>query len=244
VDEPRDWPEPIIVESTGSTNADVMALCREGAPEGTSLVADEQTAGRGRLGRSWVSAPGTGLWMSVLVRQSTPAQLGLLPLVTGVAVARAVRADGVPAVLKWPNDVVVDAVAPRKLAGILCESDGSDGVVVGIGVNVSQTRDQLPVPNATSIALEAGSVTRATLLSGILVGLRECLEALRTDHDGILAAYRELCVTLGRDVEATLPSGEVIRGRAEAIAGDGRLAIRTAGNSVYVAAGDVIHATI
>ncbi len=220
-----------------------MELCRQGAPEGTSLVADKQTAGRGRLGRSWISAPGTGLWLSVLVRQSTSTSFGLLPLLAGVAVAQAVRAGGVPAVLKWPNDVVIDATAPRKLAGILCESDGLDGVVVGIGVNVTQTVEQLPVPTATSLLLEGSTASRSEVLADILVGLQESLAKLRAGGD-VLASYRELCVTIGRDVVATLPSGDSIVGRAEGIADDGRLAIRTADKTVYVAAGDVIHATI
>ena len=123
------------------------------------VVADEQTAGRGRQGREWVSAPGAGLWCSVLVRMPADEGSGLLPLLAGVAVVEAVRRHGVTAALKWPNDVVVDALAldggpgPRKLAGVLGESDGADAVVLGIGVNVSQSAADLPVPAATSLLM-------------------------------------------------------------------------------------------
>ena len=246
------WPRPLVVESTGSTNADLMALAKGGAPEGTVIVADEQTAGRGRLGRSWISAPGAGLWLSLLVRvpASTGASPGLLPLLAGVAVADAIGRYGVPAVLKWPNDVVVvDRVdgrpGLRKLAGILGEGDGSGGVVLGIGVNVSHAVDQLPVPQATSLALEGATVPRSDLLADILTALHAALGDLRSTGGSVtMQEYRRLCATVGRDVTATLPSGEVIVGHAVGIADDGRLAIMTPVKTEYVAAGDVIHATI
>lgn len=248
------WPRPIVVDSTGSTNADLMVLAIDGAPEGTVIVSDEQTAGRGRLGRAWVSAPGAGLWLSVLVR--LPASEGsspaLLPLLAGVAVADAIGRHGVAAVLKWPNDVVVDEAHPaegraslRKLAGILSEADGSGGVVIGIGVNVSQSTDALPVAQATSLALEGATVARSDLLVDILTGLNAALIDLRSTGGAVtMQEYRRLCATLGRDVTATLPSGDVIVGHAVAIADDGRLAIATPVKTEYVAAGDVIHATI
>lgn len=249
-----DWPTPVVVESTGSTNADVMALALSNAPEGTVIVADEQTAGRGRLGRSWISAPGSGLWVSALVRVPAGggASPGLLPLLAGVAVADAIGALGVAAVLKWPNDVIVDDPAPapgraplRKLAGILSEGDGSGGVVIGMGVNVSQSAEELPVPQATSLSLEGATVSRSDLLVGILVGLHDALVDLRSTGGTVtMREYRRLCATVGRDVAATLPSGEVLAGRAVDIADDGRLVIDTGSKREYVAAGDVIHATI
>lgn len=240
-----------MVASTGSTNADLMALARDGAPEGTVVVADEQTAGRGRLGREWVSAPGSGLWFSVLVRIPPSEARGLLPLLAGVAVADAVRRHGVGAVLKWPNDVVVDGPAfdgspgPRKLAGLLSEADGGEAVVIGIGVNVSQTSDELPIAAATSLALEGVVVSRDDLLIDILTALYAAVEDLRrTGGTTTMEHYRTLCITVGRHVTVKLPSGEQLEGRAEGIAGDGELIVVAGGKTVLVAAGDVIHATI
>ena len=245
------WPRPQVTVSTGSTNADLLALAREGAPEGSVIVAGEQTAGRGRLGRAWVSAPGSGLWFSVLVRMPPDPQRGLLPLLAGVAVAEAARRHGVPAALKWPNDVVVDGDAldgspgPRKLAGILAETDGVDAVVIGIGVNLTQTGDQLPIPAATSMRLEGATGVADGLLVDILTVLHGQLADLRrAGSDFVMDAYRERCLTIGRDVVVTLPSGEQVRGRAVGVGADGQLHVRTAEKTVSVAAGDVIHATI
>ncbi len=246
------WPRPVVVASTGSTNADVLAMARDGAPEGTVVVADEQTAGRGRQGRAWVSEPGTGLWLSVLVRLG-PGDLAWttrLPLLAGVAVAEAVGRHGVDARLKWPNDVVVESASPgrpslRKLAGILGETDGADAVVLGIGVNVTTPADQLPVPEATSLALEGAQVPREDLLVEILTGVNAGVADLRrTGGVDAMARYRGLCLSVGRDVEVTLPSGEVLAGHAVGIADDGRLGVHVTGKTVYVAAGDVVHATI
>lgn len=250
VDREVPWPPPIVVASTGSTNADLIALAADGAPEGTSIVADEQTAGRGRLGRPWISAPGAGLWLSVLVRVPIDerSSSSLLPLLAGVAVGDAIGRHGVAAVLKWPNDVVVDGPAGaglRKVAGILAEGDGLGGVVIGIGVNLTQTRDQLPVPQATSLVLEGAAVPRSDLLVDILTGLHAALVDLRaTGGTASMLEYRRLCATVDREVTVALPSGEELVGRATGIADDGRLAVQTAGKTVYVAAGDVIHATI
>lgn len=245
------WPRPRVVESTGSTSADVLALAAAGAPEGTVVVSDEQTAGRGRMGRTWVSAPGAGLWFSVLLRMDGTERrtAGLVPLMAGVAVADAVGRAGVPAVLKWPNDVIVEhragGAGPGKLAGILAESDGAGAVVVGIGVNVSQDASALPVPEATSLRLEGAAIARSDLLVEVLSGLHDHLADLReADGERTMAEYRRLCVTIGRQVSATLPSGEVIVGEALDVADDGRLGIHQPGNTRYVAAADVIHATI
>ena len=147
-----------IVEtsSTGSTNADVAAVARAGAPEGTVHVTSHQTAGRGRLDREWVAPPGSGLAASVLLR---PVEVpldrwGWIPLLVGVALADAVAELGVQPALKWPNDIEVDG---KKLAGILVEAvttpDGA-AAVIGVGLNVSMTAAQLPIPAATSLALE------------------------------------------------------------------------------------------
>ena len=246
------WPRPHVTVSTGSTNADLLDLARSGAPEGSVVVADEQTAGRGRLGRAWVSAPGSGLWFSVLVRMAPDPQRGLLPLLAGVAVAEAARRHGVPAALKWPNDVVVDGDAldgspgPRKLAGILAETDGEDAVVIGIGVNVTQTgRRAARRRRRHRLLLEGVTVSRDDLLIDILTVLHGQLDDLRrAGSDFVMDAYRERCLTIGRDVTVTLPSGDELRGRAVGVGADGQLHVRTAETTVSVAAGDVIHATI
>src|SRR5579875_2866923 len=179
------WQEIAVVRRTGSTNADLMARARDGAPEGIVLAAEEQTAGRGRLGRSWVSPPRAALTFSLLVRphRVPPARRSWLPLLAGVATATAVReATGLHAALKWPNDVLV---GERKLAGILAEQAG-DAVVVGIGINVSATRGELPPPRpdaltATSLLLEGAAsqedmdgsagLDRNVLLGRVLAGL-------------------------------------------------------------------------
>jgi biotin-[acetyl-CoA-carboxylase] ligase BirA-like protein len=162
------WTSVEVVPVTGSTNADLL---RRGGAEGQVLVAEEQTAGRGRMGRSWVSQPGVSLTFSVLLRPvSVPAaRRGWLSLLTGVAVAAAVRdVAQVSATVKWPNDVLV---GERKLAGILAEQSG-DAVVVGIGVNVATPAGALPASpgglRATSLLVEGGSVSREALLAGIL----------------------------------------------------------------------------
>ena len=139
----RLWREITVVGTTGSTNADLAVRAAQGAPEGTVLAAEEQLAGRGRMGRQWVSPARSAVMVSVLLRPAAiaPARRGWLPLLAGVAAATAVRQSaGVPAVLKWPNDVLV---GERKLAGILAEQSG-DAVVVGLGLNVSATEAGAP----------------------------------------------------------------------------------------------------
>jgi BirA family transcriptional regulator, biotin operon repressor / biotin---[acetyl-CoA-carboxylase] ligase len=149
------WREVRVVEETGSTNADLLAEARSGAAEGLVLVAEVQTAGRGRMGRRWISPPQRALTFSVLLRPAVPAGLlGWLPLLAGVAVASALeRTAGVDVRLKWPNDVLAD---DAKIAGILAERWGS-AIVVGTGINVLQQRGELPVPTATSLLVARGA---------------------------------------------------------------------------------------
>jgi BirA family biotin operon repressor/biotin-[acetyl-CoA-carboxylase] ligase len=243
------WTSIAVVASTGSTNADLLA---RGGPEGQVLVAEEQTAGRGRAGRTWVSQPGASLTFSVLLRPASvpPSARGWLPLLTGVAVAAGVRsAAGVAASLKWPNDVLV---GDRKLAGILAEqsSDG-DAVVVGVGLNVAMREGALPVSPAglpaTSLLVEGADVARETLLVEILRSLERCYLGFRADPDpvrsGLLAQYRAACATLGRQVRVELPADRVVVGIAEDVDASGRLLVRPAGaaSATPVSAGDIIH---
>jgi BirA family transcriptional regulator, biotin operon repressor / biotin---[acetyl-CoA-carboxylase] ligase len=257
------WTSVTVVPSTGSTNADLMAV---GGPEGQVLVAEEQTAGRGRMGRSWVSQPGAALTFSVLIRpDSVPAERrGWLTLLAGVAVTQSVRAvSDVPATLKWPNDVLING---GKLAGILAEQAADGAVVIGMGINVATTADALPAGpgglRGTSIAIEgrdrevgrgrpggrsgpvgrgnrAGeAVPRQRLLAEILRELERHYVAFRDNPDpeatGLLGEYRTLCVTLGRQVRAELPGGRVLTGEATGVDAAGRLLITPPGAAAPV----------
>jgi BirA family transcriptional regulator, biotin operon repressor / biotin---[acetyl-CoA-carboxylase] ligase len=247
------WREVSVVARTGSTNADLVAEARTGAPEGAVLVAEEQTAGRGRMGRSWLSPPRAALTFSVLLRPADvpAARRGWLPLLAGVAVAMAIRqVSALDATLKWPNDVLLRS---GKLAGILAEQSG-DAVVVGIGVNVSTARHELPAPAgssrpATSLRLEGSpSLDRELLLGRMLAELERWYLAWRGTHlagdaeaSGLRAAYVRLCSTIGRDVRAELPGRAATSGLATGIDGDGRLVVRTTAGDVAIGAGDVRH---
>jgi BirA family biotin operon repressor/biotin-[acetyl-CoA-carboxylase] ligase len=247
------WREVSVVARTGSTNADLVAGARDGAPEGAVLVAEEQTAGRGRMGRSWLSPPRAALTFSVLLRPADvpAARRGWLPLLAGVAVATAIRqVSALDATLKWPNDVLLRS---GKLAGILAEQSG-DAVVVGIGVNVSTAGHELPAPAApslpaTSLRLEGSPILdRELLLGRMLDEIERWYLAWRgTDlagdaaASGLRAAYVRLCSTIGRDVRAELPRRAATSGLASGIDGDGRLVVRTAAGDVAIGAGDVRH---
>jgi BirA family biotin operon repressor/biotin-[acetyl-CoA-carboxylase] ligase len=241
------WTSVDVVARTGSTNADLLA---RGGLAGQVLVAEEQTAGRGRMGRSWVSEPGAALTFSVLLRPAAvpPARRGWLPLLAGVAVAAAVRSvAGLPATVKWPNDVLI---GDRKLAGILAEQSG-DVVVIGIGINVATPLSALPASSGglrpTSLLIEGADVTREVLLIEALRELERRYLAFLADPDagrsGIQAAYRELCATLGRRVRIELPGDRTIVGVAEDVDTDGCLLVREGETSSVqpVSAGDVVH---
>ncbi|MEU8624237.1 biotin--[acetyl-CoA-carboxylase] ligase [Streptomyces sp. NPDC048669] len=257
------WSSLDVVDTTGSTNSDLAGRAA-GLAEGAVLVAEEQTAGRGRLDRTWTAPARSGLFFSVYL---TPGGIpvrhwGWLPLLTGVAVAAGLaKSAGVDTALKWPNDVLVTvpkdlggprpgeapATEERKTGGILAERAG-DGVVVGIGLNVSLRADELPSPTAASLAL-AGAVStdRETLLRGVLRSLEQWYGKWRAaDGDaaasGLREAYAASCATLGRTVRAQLPGGRTLTGEAVAIDGDGRLVLSTGdGLQEPVSAGDVVH---
>lgn len=221
-----------VLDEVPSTNALVVDRARAGEAAGLVVVAEQQTAGRGRLDRTWVSPPRAGLTFSVLLRPALPpAGWGWLPLLAGVAVAEALRerAD-LDAVLKWPNDVLV---AGRKVCGVLTEVAGPGAVVVGIGLNVTTREDELPHDQATSVALAGGTTTdRDPLLRAVL---RRLTGLLATEDPA--AAYRALCSTLGQAVRLELPAGAAVTGMAEAVDDDGRLVV----DGAPYAAGDVVH---
>lgn len=248
-----DWPEPILLASVGSTNDEVEALALSGAPEGTCVVAEEQTAGRGRLDRTWVSPPGAGLWMSVLVRAGEVPRdrWGLLSLVAGLAVVDALaEAADVRAELKWPNDVVVVAAACggdgglKKIGGILSAAPGEDAIVLGIGVNVSLRGDELPIPMASSVLLEAGRLDRAALLVALLAALRLRVGQWRSGDRAVIDDYRHLCSTIGRVVDVDLPDGTRATGIVSGVDDHGHLLISDGESTRRITAGDVVHATI
>jgi BirA family biotin operon repressor/biotin-[acetyl-CoA-carboxylase] ligase len=247
------WSELEVVQRTGSTNSDLVALAGEGrAGEGAVLVAEEQTSGRGRLDRQWTAPARSGLFFSVLLKPAEVpvARWGWLPLLTGVAVATGLsRAAGVDTALKWPNDLLVTVAGEeRKAGGILAERAGDDGVVVGVGINVTLHAEELPVPQAGSLAL-AGAVStdRDTLLRAVLRSLEEWYGRWRSAGgdpvvSGLQETYAAGCATLGRVVRAELPGDRSVTGEAVAIDGDGRLVLATGeGMQEPVGAGDIVH---
>ncbi|KIZ14412.1 biotin--[acetyl-CoA-carboxylase] ligase [Streptomyces natalensis] len=245
------WTSLDVVAATGSTNSDLAARAAKGeVTEGAVLVAEEQSAGRGRLDRRWSAPPRSGLFFSVYLTPRVPmARWGWLPLLTGVATAAALaRSAGVDTLLKWPNDLLVTVDGEeRKTGGILAERAG-DGVVIGIGLNVSLRADELPVPTAGSLALAGARGTdRDPLLRAVLRSLEDWY-ARWQDAIGDPAAsrlqetYAAGCATLGRTVRAELPGDAELLGEAVAIDGEGRLIVATEGGGRQpVAAGDIVH---
>lgn len=233
-----------VVPEAPSTNAIVAERAREGAAEGLVVVAEHQTAGRGRLDRTWDTPDRAALTFSVLLRPTVVvAEWPWLPLLTGLAVSQAVTGAGVEAALKWPNDVLIDDL---KVAGILLErveTQTGAAAVVGIGLNVSTTAEELPVPTATSLALATGrTFDRTTLLVEVLGRLRQQYDAWQAAGSAVLrSAYEVECVTVGRDVRVDLPSGGTLTGRATGIDDAGRLVVAGPDGETTVGAGDVVH---
>lgn len=253
------WTRIDVRAETASTNADCAEAAAGGAPEGLVVVAEQQTAGRGRRERHWVSPPRAGLTLSVLLRPgvAAPAKgwpaapvgaFAWLPLLAGVALLEAVqRVSEVEAALKWPNDLLVGG---GKCAGILAEMSG-DAVIVGIGLNVTTRPDELPETNglpATSLkAAGAAATDRDPLLRALLRGIAGWYGGWReagadAELSGLLGAYRRGCATIGRPVRVLLPGGGELTGEATAVDAGGQLMIRTADGADHrVSAGDVLH---
>lgn len=257
-------------ESTGSTNTDLMQADK--VADGTVLLANEQRAGKGRLGRHWVSPAGSQLIFSVLILPESLDHLGTLPLAAGLAVTDSV--DG--AVLKWPNDVHIDG---KKLCGILAEAGPvgeafksapktevskaevskaevakaeinkaevapktqaatppSARVVVGMGINVTLSREELPIEAATSLALEGRDTDRTELAITVLKNLRRRISQWEKQDPQLMADYRTVCSSIGQEVRLEAPAGNVT-GTVEGVADDGRINV----GGDYYSAGDVIH---
>ena len=201
-----------VTEATPSTNAAVAERARAGEDQGLVVVTEHQTAGRGRLDRAWETPARSSLTFSVLLQPDVPPEdWPWLPLLTGYAV-QAALADRLPDIaLKWPNDVLVEArVGLAQVAGILVErieTDRGPMAVVGVGINVSQTLDELPVALATSVELETGEPVDRTGLLGQVLGSLHGLQGLLEDTDALRAAYADVCVTLGRTWTSTCREG-------------------------------------
>lgn len=221
-------------EVTGSTNATAVELAEAGAPEWSLVAAGHQTAGRGRLGRTWTDTPGAALMFSFVLRPVLDLEdAGLIPLLAGAAMAAAIRdVAGIQVRCKWPNDLLLGG---GKVGGILAESSVSDGrvryVVLGIGLN-------LEPPNDVQAAAGLGDADPAALLSGFLVRFRDGYVRL---PEGAVDAWTAVSATLGSEVEVVRRQGPPIRGRAIAVDERGALLIRTESGTHTVTSGDVEH---
>ena len=236
-----------VLDEAGSTNTELVVRAASGWPDRSVLVTDRQTAGRGRLGRAWTAPPGTSLAVSVLVRPAIPPErYGWLSLLAGAAMTDAVRSLGGAADLKWPNDVLIGG---RKVCGILAEvlPDGS-GAVLGAGLNHSIPAESLPVPTATSLAVEGLPADADAALAAYLERLWGLLDALEGAHgdpgtSGLHAAVLRVCSTIGSRVQVQLPGGDIATGTATGLDADGRLEVASDRDAtpLVVAAGDVTH---
>ena len=249
----------IVLPEVGSTNDELVARATgNGLPEFTAVVTTNQTAGRGRLDRTWVAPPGQALAVSVLLGPILPDgtkvpldRYGWISLIAGLAMTRAIRrlVVGHDVSLKWPNDVLIDG---RKVSGLLSELLPSGrGVVVGAGLNLTIPHGALPVPSATSLLLNGVDLIddlADRALAGYLRELRTAWSAFLAagadaDASGIRSAVSDACSTLGQPVRVSLPGGAETVGTAIDIDDDGRLRIRSATDTQLqtVAAGDITH---
>jgi BirA family biotin operon repressor/biotin-[acetyl-CoA-carboxylase] ligase len=245
-------------QRVASTNHEAVALAQAGAEHGTLVVADAQTAGRGRMARTWFSPPGCNIYASLLIRMPIeaarlPAWLSWLPLMSALAAAEAIEALKPAGIgVKWPNDLLI---RERKVGGILCESATSATgpfQVIGIGINVNGDRKSYPDEvrdTATTLQDETGGAAdRNRLIAQWLHELESCLdEFVARGSTGIAHAYRHRCVTIGKMVKAVLADGQACTGLAAGIDEDGSLSIdeRSPGTAApvlrQVRAADIIH---
>lgn len=231
----------------GSTNEVLRELAEDADawPHLSVLLTDNQTAGRGRLDRRWTAPPGASLAVSVLLRRlpESWSTRGWIPLASGLAMADAVAEQAAErsVTVKWPNDVLVDG---SKICGILAEA-AADSVIVGTGVNITMTSEQLPVPTATSFAVLGIEADVDRLLAGYLQGLDTAISRLVSAGDaqasGLHGAVSARCSTLGHDVVVLLPGDRRLEGTAVALDDEGRLVVSDGGSLHAVAAGDVVH---
>ena len=240
------------VRSTGSTNGDLAAEVQTAQvqraqfpPDGTVLITEEQTAGRGRSGRQWTCPAGAGLMFSVAVDAAAipPSRRPWTGVAMGLAAVSAFSSlAGVRADLKWPNDVMISGA---KCGGILAESVG-DIVIVGAGLNITLDRSELPRPEATSLLLAGSRVDRNALLAAVLDALAELLDGWRTaggdvQRSGLRSRYLAACATIGTRVRLELPGGGTVTGTAVDVDDGGAIVLEADGQQASYAAGDVVH---
>ena len=248
-----------VVDTTGSTNADLVSAAGEGAADRTVLIAEQQTAGRGRRSRSWASPAGSGVYLSVLVRPANvpAARLGTLGMVAGLALMHAARETAkIEATLKWPNDLLVgDSAARTKAAGILSEvvpDTNGQAAVVGVGVNITALPDGAEpgaggLPAGSFAEVGAKVVDRTEITASFLrafVALESVWRLSDGDvvRSGVLTGYREACGTIGQRVRVEMPDGTSISGVAVDVDEEGKLLLKLDdGTPKAVSAGDIVH---
>ncbi len=232
-------------DTIDSTNEEAKRQGQAGAPDGSVFVAEQQTGGKGRLGRVWTSPKGEGIWFSILLRpKDSPLQISNITLLAGLAVCRAIRKfSGCPALIKWPNDVVIGS---KKVCGILteisAEVDCIHYLIIGIGINANTQKfpEELSV-KATSLQIETGTpVLRAKLLQAVLAEFEFLYLSFPTAKEPeFLDLYRSLCVSLNRRV-STVRRGKVISGKAIDITPQGELFVQMdSGEKISINAGEV-----
>jgi len=234
-----------LLPTAESTNA---VAAQDPQPD-TLVVADHQTAGRGRLDRSWDTPAGSALTFTAVVDpELADHDWPLLPLAVALAVADGVRsASGLRVAVKWPNDLLVEAPdgAEGKIAGILLErvagTDGRPLALIGVGINVALGAEELPVPTASSLSIAGSAVDRTAVFAEVVPALATILDALRAEPTAVLERYRSECDTIGRRVTVHLPDGETFTGTASALDASGRLVVDGPDGNRAVGAGDVVH---
>jgi BirA family biotin operon repressor/biotin-[acetyl-CoA-carboxylase] ligase len=236
------------VARTGSTNTDLVTEAAS-LPDFSVLITDEQVSGRGRSGRSWEAPAGSSMMASVLLRPSSvaPTQFSWLPLIAGLSLANAVSSFGGTkrAMVKWPNDVLIGDL---KVAGVLSEAlSDLSGVVIGTGLNVFQSREQLPVETASSLSQEGIAVPSIDAV------FAEYLKHLRRNYEDFISCHGELagtellqaiknsCSTIGRAVRVFLPGEKELLGEAIDIDDLGRIVVAHDGKHTAVSVGDIVH---
>lgn len=239
----------VLLTETVSTNEVALDQAGKGSPPYSVVVAETQTGGRGRLGKSWQSPPGTGLYFSVILRPELPLQeLPKITLAAGLAVAKALELGTDLAIgIKWPNDLILNG---RKLGGILCETSGMQGeerpaVILGIGLNVNSPRGAFPLDlqnKVTSLLIATGSEhCRSDLLQAILLEVKNTVTLFEQDgFSRILAEWRQRDVTFGRELSWVTQAGEIVRGVSMGPDDTGQLLIRDENDRIHeVLSGDI-----
>lgn len=246
-----------VFEELPSTNTYALQLGKSPTPQGTVVLADKQTAGRGRLQRPWFSPPGANIYGSLIFSLNLPFQaMGWIPLMAGTAIAQAIGDHtNLEITLKWPNDILI---AERKVGGILCESFKRNSaeicVVIGFGINVNLSQETFPTElqaMATSLQIEAQRpLDRHQLLTSMTTTLEQGWETLLSQGPASCRlAYTARCSTLGSQIQVQFPDGRLLDGLAQSIGEQGQLQIQTSpsgtkeqsANIVDIHSGDIRH---